>query len=199
VAVVHGRARDVIVRDGRAAGVATTVGDLDADVVVCAVDPRRLPALAEYVLRTMPAIPAATTYVGLEGDARDLPHELVVHGDPMLVLRTRGRAPQGRHAWTIQWRGRRDEDPLAALARHGLDVREQTVTRVDLSARELVERWGGTPLGVAWQGRGTVRQRLGPRTPVPGVYAAGAHATPGSGLPYVGLSAALVAQVVGRA
>jgi phytoene dehydrogenase-like protein len=199
VTVVHGRARDVVVRDGRAAGVATTVGDLDADVVVCAVDPRRLPALAEYVLRTMPAIPAATTYVGLEGDARDLPHELVVHGDPMLVLRTRGRAPQGRHAWTIQWRGRRDEDPLAALARHGLDVREQTVTRVDLSARELVERWGGTPLGVAWQGRGTVRQRLGPRTPVPGVYAAGAHATPGSGLPYVGLSAALVAQVVGRA
>ena len=33
-----------------------------------------------------------------------------------------------------------------------------------------------------WQGRGTVRQRLGPTTPVPGVYAAGAHATPGGGL-----------------
>jgi UDP-galactopyranose mutase len=85
------------------------------------------------------------------------------------------------------------------LARHGLDVRDQVVTRVDLSPRDLVSRWGGTPLGVLWQGRRTVRQRLGPRTPIPGVYAAGSHATPGSGLPYVGLSAALVAQVVGPA
>jgi UDP-galactopyranose mutase len=34
---------------------------------------------------------------------------------------------------------------------------------------------------------------------VPGVYAAGAHATPGAGLPFVGLSAALVAQAVGPA
>ena len=41
--------------------------------------------------------------------------------------------------------------------------------------------------------------RLGPTTPIPGVYAAGAHATPGSGLPFVGLSAALVAQAVGPA
>ena len=199
VAVVHARAKDIVVRDGRAAAVATTVGDLDADVVVCAVDPRRLPALAGYVRRTMPTLPAATTYVGLEGDVRDLPHEVVVHGDPMLVVRTLGRAPAGHHAWTIQRRGRRDEDPTAALARHGLDVREQVVTRTDFSARELVERWGGTPLGVAWQGRGTVRRRLGPGTPLPGVYAAGSHAAPGSGLPYVGLSAALVAQVVGPA
>jgi UDP-galactopyranose mutase len=31
------------------------------------------------------------------------------------------------------------------------------------------------------------------------VYAAGAHATPGAGLPFTGLSASLVAQVVGAA
>jgi phytoene dehydrogenase-like protein len=199
VEVVQGRARDILVREGRAAGVATTVGDLDADVVVCATDPRRLPALAEHVRRTTPAIPAATTYLGLAGDLRDLPHELVVHDDPTLVVRTVGRAPEGQHAWTVQGRGTRDEDPVAALARHGLDVREQVVTRVDRSPRELVEGWGGSPSGVRWQGRATVRRRLGPRTPVAGVYAAGSHATPGSGLPYVGLSAALVAQVVGPA
>jgi UDP-galactopyranose mutase len=73
------------------------------------------------------------------------------------------------------------------------------VTRLDLSPRELAERWGGSPLGVLWEGRGTVRRRLGPRTPIAGVFAAGAHATPGAGLPFVGLSAALVAQVVGPA
>jgi phytoene dehydrogenase-like protein len=199
VAVVRARAQDVVVRDGRAAAVATTAGELEANVVVCAVDPRSLPALAESVRRTTPAIPAATTYLGLAGDVQDLPHELVVHGDPTLILRTLGRAPDGHHAWTVQARGTRDEDPLAALARHGLDVRDQVVTRVDLSPRDLVERWGGSPLGVQWQGRGTVRRRLGPRTPISGVYAAGSHATPGSGLPYAGLSASLVAQVVGAA
>ena len=75
----------------------------------------------------------------------------------------------------------------------------QVVTRIDRSPRDLVELWGGSPLGVRWQGRGTTFRRLGPHDPVPGVYAAGAHATPGAGLPFVGLSAALVAQVVGPA
>ena len=202
VSVVPATARDVVVRDGRAVAVATSAGDLDAEVVVCAVDPRRLPVLAEHVRRTTPAIPAATSYLGLEGldgPVRELPHELVVHGEQTLVVRTLGRAPDGRHAWTVTSRGKREEDPLVALARAGLDVREQVVVRVDRSPRDLVETWGGTPLGIAWQGRSTVRRRLGPRTPVTGVYAAGAHATPGSGLPFVGLSAALVAQVVGPA
>jgi phytoene dehydrogenase-like protein len=199
VEVVRGRARDVVVRDGRAAAVTTTAGEIDADVVVSAVDPRTLPALATFVRRTTPAIPAPTTYLGLEGEVRDLPHELVVHGEQTLVLRTRGVAPEGHHAWTVQTRGTREDDPLVALARHGLDVRGQVVTRVDRSPRELVEAWGGSPLGVVWQGRATVRRRLGPRTPIDGVYAAGSHAAPGSGLPYVGLSAALVAQAVGPA
>jgi UDP-galactopyranose mutase len=114
-------------------------------------------------------------------------------------VRTSGRAPEGHHAWAVHARGSRDADPVEALARHGIDVRAQVVGRTDLSPRDLVEQWGGTPLGVRWQGRATVRQRLGPRTPIEGVYAAGAHATPGSGLAYVGLSAALVVQVVGPA
>ena len=58
---------------------------------------------------------------------------------------------------------------------------------------------GGSPCGVLWQGRQTAFRRLGPTTPIEGVYAAGAHATPGAGLPFVGLSASLVAQLVGPA
>jgi phytoene dehydrogenase-like protein len=199
VTVVRARALDVVVRDGRAVAVTTTEGELDADVVVCAVDARRLPALAPLVARTMPVIPPAMSHVGLEGEVRDLPHELVVHGDPLLVVRTSDPSPDGRRAWTIQVRGSLGGDPLATLARLGLDVRSQVVTRVDLTPRDLVERWGGSPLGIVWEGRGTVWRRLGPRTPVHGLYAAGAHATPGSGLPFVGLSAALVAQGVGPA
>ena len=190
---------DLVVRGGRVVAVATGAGELDADVVVCAVDPRRLPALAPYVERSMPAIPPVVTHVGLEGDGPDLPHELVLHGEADLVVRTGGRAPAGCSALTVLGRGRLSEDILRALARHKIDVRAQVVARVDRSPLDQVERWGGSPMGVLWQGRATTRQRLGPRTPVAGVYAAGAHATPGAGVPYVGLSAALVAAEIGPA
>ncbi len=190
---------DLVVREGRVVAVATGAGELDADVVVCAVDPRRLPTLAPYVERSMPAIPPVVTHIGLEGDGPDLPHELVLHGEADLVVRTGGRAPAGCSALTVLGRGRLSEDILRALARHQIDVRAQVVARVDRSPLDQVERWGGSPMGVLWQGRATTRQRLGPRTPVAGVYAAGAHATPGAGVPYVGLSAALVAAEIGPA
>lgn len=190
---------DLIVRAGRVVGVRTDTAEIDADVVVCAIDPRRLPALASYVARTMPAIPPVVCYLGLRGAVPDLPHETVLHGDPTLVVRTGGTAPEGCVAWTVLGRGRLAEDLLLALARLRIDIRANVVTRVDRSPRDLVDRWGGSPMGVLWQGRATVRQRLGPTTPIPGVYAAGAHATPGSSLPFVGLSAALVAQTIGPA
>jgi UDP-galactopyranose mutase len=198
VTVLRGTpARDVVLREGRAVAVRTDEGDIDADEVVVAVDPRGLPSLAPLVERTMPAIPPVVCHVGLEGDVPDLPHEVVLHGDPLLVVRTGGHAPDGRHAWTIHGRGKIAEDLLRALARHRIDVRAQLVHRVDRSPRELVQLWGSSPLGVLWQGRSTVRARLGPDTPIPHLHTAGAHATPGAGLPFVGLSAALVAERIG--
>ncbi len=194
---------DVVVRHGRAVGVRTEGGDVDADVVVVAIDPRRLPSLASYVDRTVPAMPPVVCHVGLQGELPEnlaaMPHETVLHGDPLLVVRTGGRAPHGHAAWTVHGRGALAGDILHALTRHGIDLRPHVVERLDRSPRALVEHWGGSPHGVLWQGRATVRRRLGPSTPVPGVYAAGAHATPGAGLPFVGLSAALVAQAVGPA
>lgn len=192
-------ADDLVVREGRVVAVAGSIGQYAADVVVCAVDPRRLPALAPYVQRSMPAIPPVIAHLGLEGDVPLLPPEVVLHGDATLVVRPGGRAPEGHAAWTVHGRGKLAEDMLRAMARHKIDVRENVVVRIDRSPRDLVEAWGGSPHGVLWQGRGTVRQRLGPTTPIQGVYSAGAHATPGSGVPFVGLSAALVAQAVGPA
>lgn len=192
------QAIDLVVRDGRVAAVRTAGGEVDADHVVVAIDPRRLPALASYVRRTMPAFPPVVCHVGLEGEVPHLPHEVVLHGDPLLVVRTGGRAPDGAAAWTVLARGLVAEDVLTALARHGLDVRRQVVARVDRTPADLVEAWGGSPHGVQWQGPRTARARLGPRTPIAGVLAAGAHATTGSGLPFAGLSAALVAEMVGR-
>ncbi len=192
------RATDLVVRDGRCVGVATTSDTLDADAVVCAIDPRLLPALAPYVARTMPAIPPVVTHVGLAGPVPDVGHELVLHGEPLLVVRGGGRAPAGHTAWTLLGRGSIAEDMLLALARHHIDVRDRVVVRIDRSPRAQVEE-SGSAMGVMWQGRGTVRQRLGPDTPIDGVYAAGAHATPGGQVPFVGLSAALVAQAIGPA
>jgi len=194
------RAHDVVVRDGRAVAVSTDAGDLDADVVVCAVDPRTLPALAGLVARTQPALPPLVTHVGLDGDVPALPHEVVLHGPhATLAVRTNGTAPTGGAAWTVLSRGRVEEDVLVALARRGLDVRDRVVSRVDRSPRDLVVEHSGSPYGVLWQGRGTLTHRLGTRTPVDGVYCAGAHVAATTGLPFVGLTAAVVAEQVGTA
>ncbi|NYE38504.1 UDP-galactopyranose mutase [Nocardioides cavernae] len=196
-------ASDLVVRDGRVVAVRTPEAEVDADRVVVAIDPRRLPTLAPYVARTLPAFPPVVCHVGLHGtpgsELPDLPHEVVLHGDPLLVVRTGGRAPEGGAAWTVLARGRISEDVLTALARHRIDVRKHVVTRVDRTPRDLVEAWGGSPHGMLWQGPRSAGTRLGPRTPVAGVLTAGAHATTGSGLPFAGLSAALVADVLGRA
>ena len=192
-------AADLELEDGRVRGVRVGSEVIDADHVVVAIDPRRLPALAREVEATMPAIPPVVCHIGISGEVPDLPHEVVPHGDPLLVLRTGGSAPEGAHAWTILGRGRIAEDIVTALQRAGVRVRDQVEVRVDLSPKELVQTWHGSPCGVLWQGRRSLWRRLGPSTPYAGVYVAGAHAALGAGLPSVGLSAALVAQLVGPA
>ncbi len=190
---------DLIVSQGRVAAVRTPVGEIAADHVVVAIDPRRLPALAAHVRRTSSTTPPTVIHVGLEGDVPELPHEVVVHGDPLLILRTREGAPVGASAWTLLVRGPMSEDPLRTLARVGIDIQAQVVVRIDRSPADLIRQWGGSPQGVLWRGPRTSHERVGPRTPIPGVLAAGAHATTGSGLPFVGLSASLVAAMVGQA
>jgi phytoene dehydrogenase-like protein len=192
-------AHDLRLTGGRATGVDTDRGTLEADVVVVAVDPRGLPALAPHVRRSMPATPPAVCHLGLVGDdLPDLPGEVVLHGDPTLVVRTGGTAPPGAAAWTVLARGRVSEDVVTALARHGLDVRDHVEVRVDRSPRVQVEELAGSPYGVLWQGRATIDRKLA-TTPYDGVYAAGVHVAAGADLPLVGLSAAVAAERVGPA
>ena len=191
--------RDIVLTHGLPTGVATDHGVIEADIVVCAIDPRGVPALERLVRKTMPAIPPVVCHLGLRGDVPDVADELVLHGDPMLVVRTTGTAPEGGAAWTVLGRGRLAEDIVTALVRRKIDVRDHIEVRVDRSPRELAEMWAGSPYGVLWQGRATVNARMGTTTPIAGVFCAGAHATPGAGVPFVGLSAALVAQEIGKA
>jgi len=104
---------DVVVRGGRAVAVSTPTGEVPADAVVCAVDPRRLPALARFVERTMPAMPPVIAYLGLEGEVPLIEHETVIQGNPLIVIRPGGTAPEGMTAWTVHGRGKISEDCCA--------------------------------------------------------------------------------------
>ena len=192
--------RDLVLRDGRVVAVDTAAGELDADLVVVAVRPP--PAAGAGPSRAAdhagPARRSCATSASRATSRRSptRPCCTAARRSPPSRCAPGGRTPA---TLTVARARSLDEDLLAALVRRGVDVRPQVVTRVDRSPRDLVEQWGGSPLGVLWQGRQTAFRRLGPATPVPGVYAVGAHATPGAGLPFVGLSAALVAQLVGPA
>ena len=101
--------------------------------------------------------------MGLTEDV-DLPHELVLHGDPTLVVRRNGPRTLTGHA-----RDPHPEDVLLTLARRGIDVRSAVASRLDRSPAEQLAQGGGSAYGVQWQGHRTVRRRLGPRTPIAGV------------------------------
>ena len=135
----------------------------------------------------MPAIPPVVAHLGLEGEVPDLGHEVVLHGDPMLVVRTGGQRAR---------RLRRVDRARPRRARRGHPARAGPPQ----DRRPRAGRHPGRPLARAtWSSAGTARRwacsgraaapsaaRLGPTTPIAGVYAAGAHATPGGGLPFVG-------------
>ena len=89
-------ARDLELAADRVSGVRTDDEVLDADVVVVAVDPRRLPALARLVRRTMPAIPPVVAHLGIAGEVPDLPHEVVLHGDPTAGAAHQRHGPRRR-------------------------------------------------------------------------------------------------------
>ena len=192
-------ALDVEMGADRPVAVRTDAGHVDADVVVVAIDPRMVPALARYVRRTMPAIPPTVSHLGLAPGAPELPREVVLHDEYVLTVRTDHVAPDGRASWTVLGRGTLAEDLVVALARKRIDIRELVETRVDRTPRDVVEHLGGSPSGVLWQGRATLTERLGTVTPLPGVHVAGAHTGGGGWVPFVGLTAALVAQAVGPA
>ncbi|MCB0907335.1 MAG: NAD(P)/FAD-dependent oxidoreductase [Nocardioidaceae bacterium] len=199
------RATDLLVRDGRVAAVATSGGPLGADVVVCAVDPHQLPTLAPHVTETTAVVPPTRVHLALEGTTDGDPGpgcgHVVWHGEPDIVVRPGLAAPAGRTSVTLEafWPSRPRQDLVDAVAGRGWDVRDRVLLRVDEPPSTPLERWSGSPWGTRWDGRRTVRRRLGPTTPIPGVFAAGAHATPGADLPFVGLSGSLVAQAVGEA
>ncbi len=195
---------------GRVVGVELSDGTrVPADVVVTDIDPRRvfgemLPASLRLPGRSVfesatRAIPVGVTHLGLSGDVPALPDEVVLYGEPLLVVITGGQAPAGQHAWTVLRRGSAQEDVLITLVRRGFDIRENVVTRLDRTPIDLLHETGGSSYGLAWAGFRAHVQRAAQSNPLPGLYLLGASMHPGSSLPYVGWGAAHVAARVGKA
>jgi UDP-galactopyranose mutase len=189
--VVHTgyRAHEVVVTSGRVTGVVTQDEQLDADVVIWCVPtwPAPLPDPPG-----IPAIPASRTLLTLGEAAPDLPLDLLAHADPPVRAWSEG-SPQ----WTLAHHNA--EDPVIALARVGVDIRDHVVDRHDLSPSDLVRlgHWGWT-----WQGWTTLFDRPGVGTAQRyggTFFMAGAHAHPGGTIEEVGSATAAIAEAIGPA
>jgi phytoene desaturase len=108
---------------------------------------------------------------------------------------------------TIDWDApglaeRYADEVLARLAERGTDLRDRVLWRVLRTPADL-ERATGAPGGAIYgtSSNGPRAAFLRPQnaSPVPGLFLVGGSAHPGGGLPLVGLSAEIVAGLVGRA
>jgi phytoene dehydrogenase-like protein len=91
---------------------------------------------------------------------------------------------------------------LTVMAARGLDVRDRLLWRVVRTPADLEDETrapGGAIYGTSSNGARAAFLRPANRGPVPGLFLAGGSAHPGGGLPLVGLSAAIVAELVGPA
>jgi UDP-galactopyranose mutase len=186
---------------GQVTGVRLSDGTtLPAEIVVSDIDPRELygnlvddPAAAKErrrILRTHHARDAYVVHLGLRDPVPDLPFETVLHGQPLVVVRTGGQAPPGHQAWSVLVHGYPTDDVLDLLVARGLHVREQVVSR-----RTSPSWW----TGVAWEGARTAGRWASNVSPVKGLFCVGAGAHPGTGVPATTLGAAIVAEAVGKA
>lgn len=108
---------------------------------------------------------------------------------------------------TINWRApglaeAYGEHILSTLANRGIDVRDRIIWQKVLTPADLetaVRAPGGSIYGTSSNGSRAAFQRPANQSPIPGLFLVGGSSHPGGGLPLVGMSAEIVANVVGRA
>lgn len=91
---------------------------------------------------------------------------------------------------------------LAVMAARGLDVRERVLWRVIRTPADLERETrspGGSIYGTSSNGARAAFLRPANRSPVPGLFLVGGSGHPGGGLPLVGMSADIVARLIGPA
>ncbi|HEY6794482.1 MAG TPA: phytoene desaturase family protein [Kineosporiaceae bacterium] len=123
--------------------------------------------------------------------------------------RSAGLPPDHRGAagggvdWTAEGLADRYADRvLDVMAERGLDVRHRVLWRVVRTPADLERQTrspGGSIYGTSSNGARAAFLRPANRSPVPGLFLVGGSAHPGGGIPLVGLSAAIVADLIGPA
>ncbi|MER7734291.1 NAD(P)/FAD-dependent oxidoreductase [Streptomyces erythrochromogenes] len=217
VAFVFGaEVREVLVRDGRAAGLLLADGtEAAADSVVCGIDPRRLPAGSlPWPAGAVPArgdgVPGRITLLlALRGSRpAGTVHRTLVHsaGAQVTVMRPDDPAtrPDAEHeAVTVSAvPGPGTSEPgellnLAEKAVQGLRERllwQEVRTPADIEA--ATGALGGAVPAPALAGAGGRLLYPANTTAVPGLYLAGGWAHPGGGLAHAGMTGALVAGLI---
>jgi phytoene dehydrogenase-like protein len=111
--------------------------------------------------------------------------------------------PRGGVDWTAPERAQRYADHvLAVMASRGVEVRDRILWREIRTPADL-ERMTGSPGGSIYgsssNGARAAFLRPGNRSPVAGLFLVGGSSHPGGGLPLVGLSAAIVSDLIGPA
>ena len=91
---------------------------------------------------------------------------------------------------------------LAVLAERGLEVRDRVLWREVRTPADLERATrspGGSIYGTSSNGARAAFLRPANVSPIPGLFLVGGSAHPGGGLPLVGMSAEIVANLIGRA
>ncbi|HET7900170.1 MAG TPA: phytoene desaturase family protein [Candidatus Nanopelagicales bacterium] len=145
-----------------------------------------------------------TVYVCAPDDDRmrpDADHE------SWFVLVNAPRHGTRRERGTVDWTepGLADsyrDHVLDVMAQRGFDVRDRLIwaeTRTPADLERDTRAPGGAIYGTSSNGARAAFLRPTNRSPVPGLYLVGGSAHPGGGLPLVGMSAEIVAEMIGRA
>jgi phytoene desaturase len=156
-------------------------------------------------------VPDPTVYVSAPDDPALRPDD--DHEAWFVLVNAPRHVPAGRAADAggvakgVDWDapGLRDayaDRVLAALAERGLDVRHRILWREIRTPADLERDTGsvgGSIYGTSSNGIRAAFLRPANRSPVPGLFLVGGSAHPGGGIPLVGLSAAIVADLVGPA
>lgn len=186
VTVEYGaHATGLTLENGEVRGVRIGETALDADYVVWAAptwpDPLPTP-------RELPRMPSFRTFLSLDPATPGLRDDMAIHSNPPIRMWASGPSQ-----WTVEHQ--HGEDPLIAMARCGLDLRQYVIERWDQSPVDLVTQghWGWL-----WQGWTTALAIPGV-DPKGGLFFAGAHAHPGPSLEMIGMATAAIAEKIGRA
>jgi phytoene desaturase len=149
-------------------------------------------------------VPDPTVYVSAPDDPALRPSD---DTEAWFVLVNAPRHGTDRAPGTVDWTApglveTYADRVLAVMADRGLDVRDRLVWREVRSPYDLQQMTrapGGAIYGTSSNGARAAFLRPANRSPVPGLLLVGGSSHPGGGLPLVGMSAVIVADLVGRA